>query len=76
MILRLYEKDKLAQRFFQKAKPLWGGSYKKTDLSTRATRIVTINTKIFELNFGISILDNLRLAKNPCLGQRETLLER
>ena len=28
MILRLYEKDKLAQRFFQKAKPLWGGAYK------------------------------------------------
>ena len=28
MILRLYEKDKLSQRFFQKAKPLWGGSYK------------------------------------------------
>ena len=27
MILRLYEKDKLAQRFFQKAKPLWGGAY-------------------------------------------------
>ena len=31
VILRLYEKDKLTQRFFQKAKPLWGGSYKKTD---------------------------------------------
>ena len=29
MILRLYEKDKLAQRSFsQKAKPLWGGAYK------------------------------------------------
>ena len=29
VILRLYEKDKLAQRqFFQKAKPLWGGAYK------------------------------------------------
>ena len=28
MILRLYEKDKLAQRFFQKAKLLWGGAYK------------------------------------------------
>ena len=29
MILRLYEKDKLVQReFFQKAKPLWGGTYK------------------------------------------------
>ena len=28
MILRLYEKDKLAQRVFQKAKPLWGSSYK------------------------------------------------
>ena len=29
VILRLYEKDKLAQRsFFQKAKPLWGGVYK------------------------------------------------
>ena len=27
MILGLYEKDKLAQRFFQKAKPLWGGAY-------------------------------------------------
>ena len=26
--LRLYEKDKLAQRFFQKAKPLGGGAYK------------------------------------------------
>ena len=29
VILRLYEKDKLVQReFFQKAKPLWGGTYK------------------------------------------------
>ena len=28
MILRLYEKDKLAQRFFQKAKSLGGGAYK------------------------------------------------
>ena len=28
MILRLYEKDKLAQRFFQKANSLWGGPYK------------------------------------------------
>ena len=28
MILRLYEKDKLAQRFFQKARPLWDGAYK------------------------------------------------
>ena len=28
MILRLYEKDKLAQRFFQKAKLLWGGASK------------------------------------------------
>ena len=28
MILRLYEKDKLAQRFFQNTKPLWGGAYK------------------------------------------------
>ena len=28
MILRLYEKDKIAQRYFQKAKPLWGGAYK------------------------------------------------
>ena len=29
VILRLYEKDKLARRqFFQKAKPLWGGAYK------------------------------------------------
>ena len=28
MILRLYEKDKLAQFFFQKGKPLWGGAYK------------------------------------------------
>ena len=58
MILRLYEKDKLAQRFFQKAKPLWGGSYQKQTSSTRATRIVTISTKILELNFGESILDN------------------
>ena len=29
VILRLYEKDKLVQReFFQKAKPLWSGTYK------------------------------------------------
>ena len=29
VILRLYKKDKLVQReFFQKAKPLWGGTYK------------------------------------------------
>ena len=29
MILRVDEKDKLAQReFFQKSNPLWGGSYK------------------------------------------------
>ena len=29
VILRLYEKDKLVQReFFQKAKPLWVGTYK------------------------------------------------
>ena len=29
VILRLYEKDKLVQRyFFQKAKPLWGSAYK------------------------------------------------
>ena len=29
VILRLYEKDKLAQRYiFQKAKPLWGSPYK------------------------------------------------
>ena len=28
MILRLYEKDKLAQRFFQKGKILWGGAYR------------------------------------------------
>ena len=29
VILRLYEKGKLVQReFFQKAKPLWGGTYK------------------------------------------------
>ena len=30
MILRLYESDKLAQRFFQKAKPSWGGAYKNS----------------------------------------------
>ena len=30
MILRLYEKDKPAQRFFQKATPLWGGAYKNS----------------------------------------------
>ena len=58
MILRLYEKDKLAQRFFQKAKPLWVVHIKKQTSSTRATRIVTSNTKILELNFGKSILDN------------------
>ena len=29
VILRLHERDKLVQReFFQKAKPLWGGTYK------------------------------------------------
>ena len=28
MILRLYEKDNLAQRFFQKAKLLWGSAYR------------------------------------------------
>ena len=28
MILRLYENVKLAQRFFQKAKPLWAGACK------------------------------------------------
>ena len=29
VILRLFEEDKLVQReFFQKAKPLWSGTYK------------------------------------------------
>ena len=28
MILRLYGKDNLAQRFFQKAKLLWGSAYR------------------------------------------------
>ena len=28
MILKLYDKDKLAQRFFQKTKRLWDGAYK------------------------------------------------
>ena len=28
VILRLYEKDKLVQRFCQKAKPLWGCEHK------------------------------------------------
>ena len=31
MILRLSEKDKLAQRFFQKAELLWGGAYQNID---------------------------------------------
>ena len=30
VILRLYESDKLAQRFFQKAKSLWRGAYKNS----------------------------------------------
>ena len=58
-MLRLYEKDKLAQRFFQKAKRLWDGAYKNgscdnSSCSTGATRIVTTSIKILQVNFGKS----------------------
>ena len=45
--------------FFKKPNHYYGVVHiKKQTSSTRATRIVTINTKILELNFGKSILDN------------------
>ena len=78
MILRLYEKDKLAQRFFQKAKSLGGGAYKN-----RIHHIAQLELSPFPFNFGKSILDNCKWGKiiegqqkNPCLEQSETLSER
>ena len=56
MILRLYEKDKLAQRFFQKVSPLWGGAYKNSIHQPGQLKLSQFPLK-YLVNFGKSILD-------------------
>ena len=83
MILRLYEKDKLAQRFFQKAKCLGGGAYKNRIHHIAQLELSPFPLKNLEVKFGKFILDNCKWGKiiedqqkNPRLEQSESLSER
>ena len=62
MILRLYEKDKVAQRFFQKAKPLWVGAYKNSIHQPGQLELSQFLLK-YLVNFDKSILDNSKWDK-------------
>ena len=79
----MYEKDKLAQRFFQKTKSLGSGAYKNWIPRIAQLELSPFPLKKLEVEFGKFILDNCKWGKiiegqqkNPCLEQSDTLSER
>ena len=74
-MLRLYEKDKLAQRFFQKAKLLWGGAYRNRIHQPRQLELSQFPLKYFKLILVNLLLItpngtiNLKASKKPMSGR-------